>query len=459
MRLLLTIQTIFLLTTFHLTAQTKTEKIHELFTRYHEIDKFQGAVLVAIGGSIIYQGAFGYANMEMQAPNTVDTKFRISSMTKQFTALLIMQLVEKDTLKLDGKISDYLHYYRKDIGGKITILHLINHTSGLPNISAYRDFRFDEIRNPHPVDSLVVKWCSNDLEFEPGSKRKYCNSGYIILGAIIEKVTGKTYQEVLQENILTPAGMENSGMANERKVIEKMASGYRLTKNGYVKEPVTHLANLHAAGQIYSTVGDLWKFDKALYTEVLLSKEMIDLMFTPDSNNQAIGWKVPRRLYPNQTDSVTTTWYGGGYEGFQSFAQRFFEPKMFLAFLNNTDNMKYPWYFDFRGIISDDIINILFDLPYELPVKKQPVLMKETDFKKFVGSYVTEDGKKRTIALEDGKFIYINDKGRKSLIHPQSDNTFFFAMEHRWTVTFSDTDTIEKMIVHTTEGDTEYNRQ
>jgi len=365
MRLLLTIQTIFLLTTCHLTALTKTEKIHELFTRYHELDKFQGAVLVAVGDSIIYQGAFGHASMELQTPNTIDTKFRISSMTKAFTRILVLQLVEKDILKLDGKITDYLPYYRKDIGDKVTILNLLKHTAGIPNISSYPDFRFDEIRNHHPVDSLVVKWCSNDLEFEPGSRREYCNSGYIILGAIIEKVTGKSYEEVLQENILTPVEMDNSGLADERKVIETMASGYRLTKNGYLKEPVTHLANLHAAGQMYSTVGDLWKFDKALYTDLLLSKQMTNLMFTPDSNKWGIGWRVPIRLYPNQEDSVKTTWFGGGYEGFHSFAQRFFEPRTFLVFLNNTDNMKFPK--DLRGPISNGIINILFDLPYELP--------------------------------------------------------------------------------------------
>ena len=457
MRLLLTIQTILLLTTFHLTAQMKTEKIDELFTRYHELDKFQGAVLVAVGDSIIYQGAFGYANMEWEIPNTVETKFRISSMTKAITRILVLQLVQQGLLKLDGKITDYLPYYRKDIGNKVTILNLMKHISGIPNISEYPNFRFDEIRNPHPVDSLVVKWCSNDLEFEPGSQRKYCNSGYIILGAIIEKVTGKPYQEILQEYILTPAGMDNSGLADERKVIEKMASGYRLTKNGYVKEPVTHLANLHAAGQMYSTVGDLWKLDKALYTDLLLSKQMIDQMFKPDSNNWAIGWRVPRRLYPNQTDSVTTTWYGGGYEGFHSFSQRFFEPKIFLAFFNNTDNMKFPR--DLRGVISDGIINILFDLPYELPIQKQPISMTETDFKKFVGNYIGEDGKERTIAMEDGKFIYTNPEARKYIIYPESDNTFFFAIQHLMTVTFNGSVTIEKMTVHTTKGNTDYNKQ
>ncbi|MBN4081527.1 beta-lactamase family protein [bacterium AH-315-C07] len=457
MKLLLTVQTIFLLTAFHSTAQTKADKIQELFMRYHELDKFQGAVLVAVGDSIIYQEAFGDANMELQAPNTVDTKFRISSMTKGFTSILVLQLVERDLLILNGKITDYLPYYRKDVGDKVTILDLVKHTSGIPNLSEYPDFRFDEIRNPHPVDSLVVKWCSNDLEFEPGSKRKYCNSGYIILGAIIEKVTGKTYQEVLQENILTPAGMENSGLADERKVIEKMASGYRLTKNGYVKEPVTHLANLHATGQMYSTVGDLWKFDKALYTDLLLSKQMTDILFTPDSNNWSIAGRVPKRLYPNQTDSVTTTWGGGGYEGFHSFSQRFFEPKIFLTFLNNTDNMKFPR--DLRGIISDGIINILFDLPYELPVQKQPISMTETDFKKFVGSYLGEDGKERTIVLEAGKFIYINPEGRKYVIHPESDNTFFFSIQHLMTVTFNGSAAIEKMTVHTTKGNTDYNRQ
>ncbi len=445
------------MTTANLTAQTKTEKIHQLFARYHELDKFQGAVLVAIGDSIIYQGVFGYANMELQVLNTIDTKFRISSKTKNFTAILTLQLVEQGIIKLDGRITDYLSYYRKETGVQVTILDLLNHTSGIPSISSYRDFRFDAIRDFHPVDTLVTKWCSGDLEFEPGSKAKYSNSNYNILGAIIEKVTGESWEKVLQDNILTPLAMNNSGVADERKVIEKMATGYVLNKNGYRKEWVTNLNNLHAAGQMYSTVEDQWKFDKSLYTDKLLSGEMMKMMFTPDSNSMGIGFKVRKRLYPNQTDSVTTTWFGGSFEGFSCFSQRFFEERIFMTFLNNTNNMKYPG--DIRGAISDGIINILFDLPYELPVQKQPIPMTEMDFKKFEGSYIGEDSKERTITVEAGKFIYINPEGRKFIIHPESDDTFFFEKQHLMTVTFIGTNSVEKMTVHTTKGNTDYKRQ
>jgi|SRR5215216_7551077 len=140
-----------------------------------------------------------------------DTKFRIGSVTKQFTAALILQLVEEGKIKLDGKISDYLTDYRKDTGGKVTIHQLLNHTFGIPSYTNRPDFSAEISRNLYSVADFVKKFASGGLEFEPGSKFSYNNSGYSLLGAIIEKVTGKSYETVLTERILKPLGMTNSG--------------------------------------------------------------------------------------------------------------------------------------------------------------------------------------------------------------------------------------------------------
>ena len=156
------------------------------------------------------------ANMEWGIPNTPDTKFRLGSITKQFTAMLTLQLVEQGKIKLDAKISDYLTDYRQDIGQKVTIHHLLTHTSGIPSYTGQPGFFENVSRNPYKVGDFVKKYTSGELEFEPGSKFSYNNSGYFLLGAIIERVTGKAYEQALKELILRSSWYEEHGLRSSR---------------------------------------------------------------------------------------------------------------------------------------------------------------------------------------------------------------------------------------------------
>ena len=191
-------------------AQDKAKQIDDLMRRYVDNGQFNGTVLVAENGKVIFKKGYGLANMEWDTPNEPDTKFRLGSLTKQFTSMLIMQLVEQGKLKLEGKITDYLTDYPKAAGDKITIHHLLTHTSGIPNytnLPAFKTFN----RNRYKPADFLKQFSDLPLEFEPGSAFAYSNSGYFLLGAIIEKVTGKTYEKVLQENIFTPLQMNNTG--------------------------------------------------------------------------------------------------------------------------------------------------------------------------------------------------------------------------------------------------------
>ena len=273
-------------------ATTKSEKINELMSLYHKYRQFNGSVLVAEHGKIIYKKGFGYANMEWEIPNDPDTKFRLGSITKQFTSMLIMQLVEQGKLKLDDKLSNYLPYYRKDIGEKVTIHHLLTHTSGIPSYTGLPKFFEDVSRDPYTVDEFVKKFCSGDLEFEPGSKYKYNNSGYFLLGAIIEKITGKSYEDVLREKIFEPLNMKNTGYDHHKTILSKRATGYDNTFDGFENSPYLDMSLPYAAGALYSTVEDLYLWDQALYTEKLLSQKYKDIMFTPHLSNYAYGWGV-----------------------------------------------------------------------------------------------------------------------------------------------------------------------
>ena len=251
-------------------AQDKAARIDALMAQYHQKGQFNGTILVAEKRNVIIKKGYGMADMEWDIPNAPETKFRLGSITKQFTSMLIMQLVQEGKIKLDGKLSDYLPYYRKDTGDRVTIHNLLTHTSGIPSYTSLPGFFKNVSRDPYGVEEFVKKYCSGDLKFEAGSKFEYDNSGYFLLGAIIEQMTGRPYEKVLQERILDPIGMKDTGYDHHEAVLKKRASGYEKAPSGaIINAPYLDMSLPYAAGSLYSTVEDLYKWDQALYTDKL----------------------------------------------------------------------------------------------------------------------------------------------------------------------------------------------
>ena len=343
------------------TARNNAAKIDEVMTAANKYRLFNGSVLVAEDGKVIYKKGLGLANMEWNIPNTPDTRFRLGSITKQFTAALILQLVEQGKVKLDGKVSDYLPAYRKDIGEKVTVHQLLNHTSGIPSYTSLPGFFNDVSRNPFTVDDFIKKYASNDLEFDPGSKFSYNNSGYFLLGAIIEKVTGQTYERALKEQILDPLGMKNTGYDHYGTVIEKRASGYQKTPDGYVNAAYLDMSLPYSAGAMYSTVEDLYLWDQALYTERVVSAASKDLMFKPNLSDYAYGWVVTKAKLGNGTDSTSKIAHGGGINGFNTLIVRFPAQKHLIVLLDNTSQGRN------LEQLERALTNILYNQPYNLP--------------------------------------------------------------------------------------------
>src|SRR5882724_12740575 len=342
-------------------AQAKARRIDELVSLYHKYDQFNGAALVAENGKVIYKKGVGPANMEWNIPNEPDTKFRLGSITKQFTATLILQLAEQGKLKLDGKVSDYLEGYRKDTGAKISIHNLLSHTSGLPNYTAVPGFIEGVSRNPYTVDEFVRKYASGDLEFEPGTRFNYSNSGYFLLGAIIEKVTGKSYEQVLKENILDPVGMKNTGYDHFDAILSKRATGYAKTARGYKTAAYLDMTIPYAAGSLYSTVEDLFLWDQALNEDRILSAKSKELMFTPNLENYGYGFVIRKAsLGPNKL-VVPVIQHNGGINGFNTMIVRFVRDKKLIVLLDNAEQGRY------LDRLSAGITNILYDQPYESP--------------------------------------------------------------------------------------------
>ena len=346
-------------------GQAKVHKIDKLISAYAEYGNFNGSVLVAEKGKVIYKKGFGLANMELNIPNQPDTKHRLGSITKQFTAMLIMQLVEQGKLKLDLPISTYLPDYPKKNGNVITLHHLLTHSSGTPNMTSFPGFFKNISRNAYSPVQLVNLFADSTLQFEPGKKYAYSNSGYILLGYIIEKVTGKTYGQVLQENIFTPLKMNNTGYDHHRSLLKNRASGYEKNGRGYVNANFIDMSVPYAAGALYSTVEDLYRWDQALYSNQLLRKENMDLLFTKHISSggsyyYGYGWGFGEMPLGNTAERIETIGHGGGIDGFNTQITRIPSDKSFIVLLNNTGGAPL-------NEMTNAIAAIIYDKSYILP--------------------------------------------------------------------------------------------
>jgi CubicO group peptidase (beta-lactamase class C family) len=408
---------IALLCTFsaEMSAQNKAEKIDELLKAYNNLRIFNGSVLVAEKGEVILKNGYGYANFEWEIPNSADTKFRLGSVTKQFTAMLILQLVEESKLNLDDKVSEYLDYYPKDKADKITIHHLLTHSSGIPSYTNNPDFHRNHSRTRYTPEDFIKTFMDEKLDFEPGSKFNYSNSGYFVLGAIIEKISGKTYDENLRFRIFNKAGMNNSGYDHNDIIIEKKAAGYNRLINIYRNAPFIDMSTPYSAGSLYSTVEDLYLWDQVLYTNKLLSKENLNKMFTPYIKTDlgflyGYGWGVENKKIGNKVDSVRVISHGGSIYGFNSLIVRLVDDKNLIVLLNNTGNTNL-------SEIAGKIERILYDQPYEMPQKPLIDNLAEKVDEEGIASGIEffksslKDGKKFSEgAMNNLGYVYLSQK-------------------------------------------------
>lgn len=289
--------TVFLIALFvsfgcFLPSYAQSDAIRQVVADYHAKGQFDGVVLVAQNGRILCSTSAGLANRELSIPNTDTTPYRICSVTKQFTALLVMQEVAAGHLSLSGFVTDYLPDFRRDTGSKITLRNLLAHTSGLPALDDAFPTKNDVPGFYQQTDpkfaqpTYVVKtYLQGDLKTKPGEKFNYNNADYVVLAAILEKATGKSYAALLQERIFRPLGMTYSGLMSSDTFSPRQAIGY-IQKNGaLVPEPYQlHVADFGAAGAMYSTAADLLLWDNALDHDTLLAKPYREIMFTADKS-------------------------------------------------------------------------------------------------------------------------------------------------------------------------------
>ncbi len=311
------IHAVFLATvlTAQATGDTRTALLDTLVTAYADLEQFSGAVLVAERGRVVYRAGFGFADRELSVPISPNHRFVTGSMSKAFTAVLVLQQVERGVLALDSPTVRYWPEFSDSSRGQMTIRHLLTHRSGLPHWGAIDGFLLQEARLTHDHEALVALFTSTGLRFTPGEDEAYSSIGYYVLGIVLEKVTNKTYGELLQEMIFDPLGMTSSALDDQATILPSRVASYRYNfvsaryDNAEYRDPST----TYSTGGIISTVDDLLKWDVALYGNVLIEDSLRSLLFDPTEGTRAFGWNKGLRA---ADDGIV--WHVGLVTGYRS---------------------------------------------------------------------------------------------------------------------------------------------
>jgi CubicO group peptidase (beta-lactamase class C family) len=312
-------------------------RIDKYMQQYH--GSFSGIIFVAQKGKVLISQGYGLADRELDVPNTPLTKYAIGSMTKSFTAMAVMILQERGQLTVQDPICNYI----TDCPASwkpITLHQLLTHTSGIHNYTDLYPQRKDEVNicREHTLEQAIAYFKDLSLDFAPGSQWSYSNSGYFLLGVVIEKVSGESYESFIQKNILQPLGMSESGYDSSSAIVKNRASGYSINRPyyGIINAACWDVSLKYAAGGLYSTVGDLYKWDQALYTDQLVSQETLNTIFTstisiPGGGVYGYGWII------SQQSGHRVIEHSGGVNGFVADLARYPDDQVTIIVLSNTD--------------------------------------------------------------------------------------------------------------------------
>src|SRR5437868_15281443 len=338
--------------------ENSTARMEEVVQSFVSAKQFMGSVLVARDGKVLLSHGYGYANFEWAIPNSPTTKFRLGSITKQFTAACILLLEQRGKLKIDDPVKKYMAD-APAAWDKITIYHLLTHTSGIPSFTGFPDYRSTEAVSTTP-EQLIARFRDKPLEFEPGTRWNYSNSGYVLLGYLIEKISGQSYGDSVQQNIFTPLGMKDSGYDSNAAIIAHRAAGYTPGKGGPENAGFVHMSIPFSAGALYSTTEDLLRWEQGLFGGKVLKAESLTKMTTPFKQDYAFGLAVST----NNGHKVIE--HGGGIEGFNTQLSYYPDDKLVVAVLANLNG-------PFAGQIAGKLAQVAHGEKAVLPTERKEI--------------------------------------------------------------------------------------
>jgi CubicO group peptidase (beta-lactamase class C family) len=382
--------------------QTTTEKLDALMKAYCQVNKFNGVVLVARKDTILLEKGYGVKNAATHQLNDSNSVFQVYSVTKTFTSAVILKLAELKLLSLSDKLSRFYPEIPKS--DSITIEHLLTHTSGVYDYTHGNNM-------PDQTEKSFIQFIkTKPLDFSPGTGWSYSNSGYWLLGFIIGKVTGLPYETAVRKYIFDPLQMKQSGFDFKNLADTNKTTGYSLFTGKKKKEAVLYdPPGPFAAGAIYSTVGDLYKFHRALQHFTILGEASLQKAYTPFRNNYGYGWIIDsfagRKLVS----------HSGGAAGYRSNFARIPEEDICIILLNNHENA-------FVDLITKNLLNILFNKPYTPPAEIQ---LPASVLEQFTGAFPMRPSHALYFTIEDGRLMLQVSGQHKTPLLAQRENYFY----------------------------------
>jgi CubicO group peptidase (beta-lactamase class C family) len=391
-------------------AQNVESRMDQIVQSYASNKQFMGSVLVARGDQVLLSKGYGSANLEWGIPDTPSTKFRLGSVTKQFTAASILLLEERGKLKVEDLVKKYLPD-APAAWDKMTIFHVLTHTAGIPNFTSFPDYPSSEAL-PTTPEKLVARFRDKPLEFEPGEKWNYSNSGYVLLGYLIERISGESYETFVQKNIFTPLGMKDSGYDSNSAVIARRAAGYTSGPNGIVNSGFVHMSIPFAAGSLYSTTEDLLRWEQGLFGGKVISAASLQKMTTPFKSDYAFGLQV------HTVNGHKVIDHAGGIEGFNTMLAYYPEDNLTVVALANLN-----------GAAPNQIVSQLAVLAQggtvTLQTERKEMTVDPAVLARYVGAYRMAAGGDMLITLEGGQLnSQLTGQGVVPLF-PESETMFF----------------------------------
>ncbi len=377
-----------------------------------DVDKgeFMGAVLVARDGEILFDKGYGSANLEWKIANDGDTKFRLGSVTKQFTGVAILLLQDRGKLTLDAPVKTYLPD-APAAWDKITVRHLLTHSSGIPNFTSFADYGSTKTL-PATHATLIARFRDKPLDFAPGEKFSYSNSGYVLLSAMIEKLSGQSYAEFVTANLFKPLGMADTGYDSHAMILPRRAAGYAPAKDGPVNADYISMTIPQGAGALYSTTRDLLKWQRGLYGGKLLKPASLAAFRTPYKSGYALGVGV------QSADGVTTIEHGGGIEGFNTSLAYDPDRKITVVVLGNLNGPS-------PGKLSKSLMTLARGGAVVLPSERKSATVAPEQLAQYEGVYELAPTFAITMRVKDGKLMTQATGQQEFELFAESKDRFF----------------------------------
>ena len=374
-------------------SQELTQQLDEVVQDFHKEGPGY-SIIITKDGETIYHNAVGLANLELEVPLSTDHIFRIGSITKQVTACAILQLIEEGKLDLQDDITKFYPGYPSH-GKSITVEHLLTHTSGIKSYTGMEKWDSEVRKQDFTVAGLIDFFKDEPMDFDPGTAFSYNNSGYILLGYIIEKASGMSYEDYVEKEMFAPLGMHDSYYGHPEEILPRRTSGYSQGPDGYINAPFLSMTQPYAAGSLLMTVGDLAIWNKAVFADEVISKESRDkahtdyILSTGESADYGYGWTFAKL----EGSPVIT--HGGGINGFSTDAAYLPEEGLFIAVFSNCNCLN-------PGRLMQRLARTAIGKPY---IKPKRVDVSEEELNSYVGEYEIAPGFIVTVSTKEGKLL------------------------------------------------------